>query len=522
MVKVALAWGLVLVCSAAFVTSCKGDDDDDDPAVGVGGESGAADGPGGTAGSDRDSRGGAAGQGRDSEPLGDAGTAGSGRAPSIIQTEPAEPSACPAGGIVIRVGTDSDGNGVLSSEEVQSTDLLCNGTDGDSGGEGDPGAVGTSCSVVENGDGTATIACDDGTSAVVGTGLEGDPGEDGSSCSVVDNGDGTATIECDDGTSAVVGTGEPTDPGELLIETAVEPPGSNCGLGGDAIHVGYDRDDSGSLSEDEITSTTYLCTEAVTCEKDVVVEDDSVARDALGDCPVLFGDLTFDCPQCLAPPELGVLQAVSGSVHIIDTGALQDVSGLDNLTYVGGSLMLYDTNLLTSLNGLGSLTTVEGLVMIRGDALTSLTGLDNLTLVGGPLGVLGAGSLADITALRSLSSVAGLSLSAVTSLQSLDGLQGLTTVPGDVMVGGSAWLPDLTGFDNLVSIGGNLQIGGNDALVSLVGLERLSTVGGNLAITNNDQLPQCVVDEAVAAIATVGGTVTTTPNGSTDPALCEE
>ncbi len=54
----------------------------------------------------------------------------------------------------------------------------------------------TSCTVADNGDGTFTISCDDGTHATF---------DDDESCTVVDNGDDTATITCDDGTSATIG-----------------------------------------------------------------------------------------------------------------------------------------------------------------------------------------------------------------------------------------------------------------------------------------------------------------------------
>ncbi|MBI2395669.1 MAG: OmcA/MtrC family decaheme c-type cytochrome [Deltaproteobacteria bacterium] len=94
-----------------------------------------------------------------------------------------------------------------------------------SGDNGEPGAAGSSCTVTNNTDGTATITCADGTTATVkpGTpgapgdpgeaGVPGDPGEAGvpgpageagTSCSVVDNGNGTRTITCTDGTKVTV------------------------------------------------------------------------------------------------------------------------------------------------------------------------------------------------------------------------------------------------------------------------------------------------------------------------------
>lgn len=104
--------------------------------------------------------------------------------------------------------------------------LACGTTDHDRG-----------CTVEQNGDGSATITCDDGTSATVASGEEGAPGEsgatgpqgmqgevgsrgeaglpgdvgepgaDGSSCTLVDRGAGVQVLECSDGTSAVIREG---------------------------------------------------------------------------------------------------------------------------------------------------------------------------------------------------------------------------------------------------------------------------------------------------------------------------
>jgi OmcA/MtrC family decaheme c-type cytochrome len=68
-----------------------------------------------------------------------------------------------------------------------------------------------SCSVHDNGDGSSTITCEDGTSATVANGQAGQAGQDGqdgTSCTVTDNGNGTATIACTNGSSATVANGQ--------------------------------------------------------------------------------------------------------------------------------------------------------------------------------------------------------------------------------------------------------------------------------------------------------------------------
>jgi hypothetical protein len=84
------------------------------------------------------------------------------------------------------------------------------------------GCAGDSCTVLNNADGTATIRCEDGTSATIANGMDGMDGTagmdgmdgmngmngmDGTSCSVTDNGDGTKTISCTDGTMVIVSDG---------------------------------------------------------------------------------------------------------------------------------------------------------------------------------------------------------------------------------------------------------------------------------------------------------------------------
>lgn len=62
------------------------------------------------------------------------GAAGSDGLGSLIRVSAAEPSAaCPAGGSIVETGIDSDSDGVLADEEVDSSALVCNGQDGADG-----------------------------------------------------------------------------------------------------------------------------------------------------------------------------------------------------------------------------------------------------------------------------------------------------------------------------------------------------------------------------------------------------
>lgn len=165
--------------------------------------------------------------------------------------------------------------------------LACSGSDGGPGARGErgdagpAGEAGSACSVEDNGDGTATITCDDGTTATIGNGTDGmdgtdgidgmdgrdgvdgmdgadgDAGADGTSCTVVEEGNGTKTISCEDGTMAMVSDG--TDGLSSLLDVTAEAPGANCADGGQRIDWGIDDDGDGILEAGEIEGTRYVC-----------------------------------------------------------------------------------------------------------------------------------------------------------------------------------------------------------------------------------------------------------------------
>jgi hypothetical protein len=112
----------------------------------------------------------------------------------VVLSEVGAGERCSAGGIHFTAGLDVDGDGSLSAGEVQQEAIVCNGP------PGEPGAPGTSCTVTRDEvAGTTTVACEDGTSAVIA---------DGTDCTTTrDDVAGTSTIRCDDGTVATVRDG---------------------------------------------------------------------------------------------------------------------------------------------------------------------------------------------------------------------------------------------------------------------------------------------------------------------------
>ncbi|MBU1239328.1 hypothetical protein KKF84_06665 [Myxococcota bacterium] len=140
-----------------------------------------------------------------------------------------------------------------------------------------------SCTVVDNGDGTHTLRCDDGTEVTL---QNGEDGEDGSNCSIADNGDGTYTMTCEDGTEVTFQDGEDgsncavTNNGDGTITIACDD-GTEVtfdeGENGSSCTVTDNGDGSSTLSCDDGTSvllntgtscavTRSACTETVTCD----------------------------------------------------------------------------------------------------------------------------------------------------------------------------------------------------------------------------------------------------------------
>lgn len=110
-----------------------------------------------------------------------------------------------ADGTKCSVTSNGDGTSTIACDDGTSV-TVTNGTDGATGATGAAGAAGESCAVADNNDGTMTVTCDGGSSATV---------SDGGSCTVANDGAGTTTITCDDGTSSTVTDGQDVDPATL-------------------------------------------------------------------------------------------------------------------------------------------------------------------------------------------------------------------------------------------------------------------------------------------------------------------
>ena len=174
------------------------------------------------------------------------------------------------------------------------------GDAGPAGPTGPSGTDGSSCTVTENGNGTKTIACDDGTSVTVS---DGAAGAAGSSCTVTDNGNGTKTVSCDDGTSVTVSDGAAGQDGAdgqdgtngsdgftSLIRLEAELGGPVCPYSGTKILSGVDDNGDDVLQDEEVDDEAVVCSSTPgNCAATYHSEGDGACVSDTRDCAVLNG-----------------------------------------------------------------------------------------------------------------------------------------------------------------------------------------------------------------------------------------
>jgi hypothetical protein len=166
------------------------------------------------------------------------------------------------------------------------------------------GQDGTSCTVTDDGAGTVTIACEDGTVATVSDGqdgTDGQDGQDGTSCTVTrDDAAGTTTVSCEDGTVAVVEDGQDGQNGQdgqdgtscTIADTAA---GAIIACGAETVTITDGQDGSScSASTDAAGAVTIACDDGTSATIPAGGEDGS-------DAVFLLCDLLDDNPDLIAP-----------------------------------------------------------------------------------------------------------------------------------------------------------------------------------------------------------------------------
>jgi hypothetical protein len=141
-------------------------------------------------------------------------------------------SNCAFGGHRIGVGVDANKNGILDDNEIQSTQYICNGSNGTNGQNSlvkmTVEAAGTNCSF---------------------GGQKLQTGFDSNSNGILNDGEIQSTQYICNGSNGQNG----------LVKMTPETPGSNCTFGGYKMQTGLDSNINGTLDNNEVQSTQYVC-----------------------------------------------------------------------------------------------------------------------------------------------------------------------------------------------------------------------------------------------------------------------
>ncbi len=212
-------------------------------------------------------------------PTGEQGGPGINSLVNIVDENPG--SNCEAGGIKIEIGLDNNSNGVLDEIEVNTTNYVCNGEDGNNsitrvenepmGGICQNGGIKISSGIDINNDGvlqddeinTTAYVCNgiDGNNMLIRTTIE----EEGENCEsgglkieygLDINNDGLLN---DDEVSYTKFICNGVDGSLSLVNVNEEPIGENCENGGIRIDSGVDDNNNAILDDEEIDVTTYVC-----------------------------------------------------------------------------------------------------------------------------------------------------------------------------------------------------------------------------------------------------------------------
>ena len=273
---------------------------------------------------------------------------------TLVETSTVGPPACEGVGVQLRYGLDANENDELDPNEVDSTDVLCEGGVGEESlvnvdeeppGPNCPvGGLRLSSGLDANGDLVldpseiddveyvcdpvralvrveTSTACANGGS-VIESG--GDLDQDG----VLDANEVTETREVCSGEAG----------GRSLVVTTPEPVGANCAAGGQQVEVGFDDNEDGVLQPAEIDSTSYVC-------------NGERGADGVGGNAVRVTVLPVGSTQC---PNGGAL---------VETGP--DTNGNGNLDDVEV------TNTTASCNGASSTTLVDVVDLAPGGTCTN-------------------------------------------------------------------------------------------------------------------------------------------------------
>lgn len=217
-----------------------------------------------------------------------------------------------------------------------------------------------------------------------------------------------------------------------------------------------------------LLSFLFYCNEAqAQCpEGDVELQSQSDIERFLEDypdCTVIDGDLSIDG----------------------ENNSITDLNGLNSINEIRGKLTIENTGSLESLSGIHNITSVNDIIIRRNDALVNLIGFPNLDSLKSQLYIGNNDALMDLNGLQNLTYVDRFDVRSNPQLTSMKHLENLINV--DLLqIWGNEMLQNLEGLYNLNSVN-SLAVASNHNLLNLKGMPNLNSVW-DISIDNNDNL----------------------------------
>jgi len=232
---------------------------------------------------------------------------------------------------------------------------------------------------------------------------------------------------------------------------------------------------------------------ALASVNNIIIEGnvDLVTMDGFDLLAVIDGDLRLAGNLSLGRQDaFALLESIGGSLTIANNPTFAVLEGWGPRE-IGGDVLVEDLDGLNALELLPEAVTIGGSLTLRNaPQIQRIDGLQQLTQVGGPIRFEGLSQLDSVGLSPTLSAAGGLSLV------------------------NNAALVDITGLADLRTVTGNLEIVGNSVLSDVTPLHGVSSVTGDLIVLGNTALPAASAQALEAAIATIGGDVTVSGNGS--------
>ncbi|WP_223033527.1 hypothetical protein [Hanstruepera marina] len=174
------------------------------------------------------------------------------------------------------------------------------------------------------------------------------------------------------------------------------------------------------------------------------------------------------------------ISSVQYGVTVYNNPQLNNLDGLNSLTYINGGALTIDSNeSLVSISALTGLVSFRSLEVVGNPMLLNIDGLEGVQSSRESIIISNNSGLLNIDGLSGLRTIGGefLFISDNESLANINGLSNLENVDRDIVISSNIELTNLNGLSSLQNVGEDIYINFNEGLVNFCGLENLFMEG---------------------------------------------